>query len=889
MTRMRILRSWLVRLAGLFGRAQRDRELTAEIESHLQLHIDDNIRAGMSPAEARRQALLKFGGVESAKENYRDRRGFPSLDSIWQDVRYAFRLLRKTPSFTLAAVLTLAVAIGANTIVFSVTNALVIRPLNLPQEESVYLVERANDRGGAHSYPNYLDLRDHNHSFDGLAAYNIVAVALSTGQAPTLTWGWEVTVNYFDVLRIQPHLGRFFHASDERGPNSAPYLVLAYSYWQAHFQGVPGVIGRTVQLNKHPFTIIGVAPPDFPGGSPFVTADFYVPMIDQEQVEGATSLNDRASASVMSIIGHLKSGITPAQAIADLNSAGSYLEKTYPSIDRQMSFALEHPSILGGGDLVSDVHAFLAGLMLLAGLILLAACANLGSLFSARAADRSREIAMRLALGSSRTRILRQLFTEAILISLLGGAVGLWSSGLLLQWLSAWHPLPRYPVLVAVSPDARVYLYGLLLALVSGLLFGAVPIRQVLRSDPYGVIKSGWTGNAGRRITAREFLLAVQIAICAVLVTSSFVAVRGLLRSMRANLGVEPRNVLLADIDMNTAGYRGDAALPMQERVLEAMQSIPGAQSAGWVNVPPLTLDCCESSLIFNNKTTDLNPANAATRAATFMISPDFFNAAGATLLAGRGFTRQDDRTSPRVAIVNQLFATRVFGSLSRAVGQDFILSDGTRVQVVGVAEDGKYGSTTEAPNAAMFLPILQAPSNEAWLIVRSNMDSQPLAAAIRGKLNDLDPGLPAFIQTWHEGMDTALFGSRMAALSLGVLGILGAMLSVTGIFGMASYSVSKRKRELGIRIALGARRSDILRAALGRAVNLLAFGSLAGLLLGILASRVLASIVYQATPRDPIVLAGVVLAMLCVGLLATWVPAQRALAIDPAALMREE
>lgn len=886
MTRLRILRSWLVRIGGIFHRQKRDSELAAEFESHLQLHIDDNIRAGMPPAEARRQALLKFGSIESAKESYRERRGFPSLDSIWQDIRYAFRLLRKSPSFTIAAVLTLAVAIGANTIVFSITNARVIRPMNLPQEDSLYLIERANDRGGAQSYPNYLDLRDHNRTFDGLAANNIVGVALSTGQTPVLTWGWEVSGNYFDVLRIQPSLGRLFHASDERGPNSAPYLVLAYRYWHAHFQDDPGIIGRTVQVNKHPYTIIGVAPADFPGNSTFVLADFYVPMVDQEQVEGSNTLNDRASGFILSIMGHLKPGVTPAQAIADLNSVGSNLEKAYPATDRQMLFVLEHPSVLGGGDLTADVRGFLAGLMVLAELILFAACANLGSLFSARAADRSREIALRLALGSSRTRVLRQLFTEAILISLMGGAAGLWSSGLLLQWLSTWHPLPQYPVLVAVNPDAPVYVYGLLLALVSGLLFGAVPIRQVLRTDPYGVIKSGSTSDARRRITARELLVAVQIALCAVLVTSSFVAVRGLLRSMRASLGVDPRNVMLADIDLNTAGYHGDAVLPVQKRVLEAVQAIPGVQSAAWVSVPPLTLNCCESSLVFSDRATDLNPANAMLRATMLRISPGYLRT---RLLSGREFTWQDNKSSPRVVIVNERFATRAFGSGARALGEVFLLPEKTRIQVVGVVEDGKYGSSTESPQAAMFLPLLQAPSTEAWLMARSALDPQSLSAAIRGKLDDLDPGLAAFIQTWHGEMSMALFGGRMAALSLGVLGILGAMLSVTGIFGIAAHSVGKRKRELGIRIALGAKRSDVLRTALGRAVNLLAFGSLAGLLLGILASRVLASIVYQATPRDPIVLTGVVLAMLCVGLLATWVPARRALAIDPAALMREE
>jgi len=471
----------------------------------------------------------------------------------------------------------------------------------------------------------------------------------------------------------------------------------------------------------------------------------------------------------------------------------------------------------------------------------------------------------------------------------MGGAVGLWSSSLLLQWLSAWRPVPRYPVQAAVSPDANVYIFALLIALVSGFLFGAVPVRQVLQTNPYGVIKSGSTATPGRRLTARDLLLTVQIALCAVLITSSFVAVRGLLRSMHTGLGVDPRNVMLVDVDVNTAGYRGAAVPPVQKRIIDAVHTIPGVQAVAWTNVPQLTLDCCSSVLVFSDQTANPTPANSVLRATTFKVSREYFRATRTALLAGREFTDHDDATSSRVAVVNERFARYVFGSVAAALGRDYKLADATRIQVVGVVADGKYGSATEAPQAAMFFPILQSPSDEAWLIVQSPDDSQQLAASIRRKLTGVDPSLVSFFQTWSGGLDGSMFGPRMAAISLGVLGAMGALLSITGIFGIAAYAVSKRKRDLGIRIALGAQRKEVLRAALGRAVKLLAFGSLAGLLLGILASRVLASIVYQATPRDPLVLAGVVLAMALVGLVATWIPAHRALSIDPVMLLREQ
>lgn len=534
----------------------------------------------------------------------------------------------------------------------------------------------------------------------------------------------------------------------------------------------------------------------------------------------------------------------------------------------------------------------MTGLMLLTGLILLAACANLGSLFAARAADRSREVALRLALGSSRRRILRALFTEAVLISLAGGAVGLWGSVLLLKQLSVWQPIARWPLHLSVNPDAKVYAVALLLALLSGLLFGAVPVRQVLRTNPYEVVKSGLAatkpGRIGQRITARDLLLVVQIAICAVLVTSSMVAVRGLANSLHDNFGFDPQNTMLVDTELNMAAYSGDRVAPMQRRMIDAVAAIPGVDSVGLADNVPLG-DGPDDSNVFTDKTSDLRPSNVAVRADLFKVSPEYFEAAGTSLLFGRAFTWHDDKDSPRIAVVNRVFARKIFGSVPNAIGGYFKKPDGTRIQVVGIAEDGKYASLTEDPQPVMFLPILQSPSSATWLVVRSNRDPQQLGVAIRSTLRQLDEGLPVYIQTWYKEMEMNLFGPRMATISLGVLGVMGAMLAITGIFGMAAYSVSKRMRELGIRMALGAQRKELLRAALERTLRLLTFGSAAGLLLGLASGRVLAFIVSHATPWDPLVLAGVVLTMLFLGLLAGWIPARRALSINPLILLREE
>ena len=884
---MRALRRFLTRMVNLATRWAQDERLREEIEEHIVLQTAENLRAGLSPVEARRQAMLKFGGVEAIKEDYRAERGLLLIENLMRDVRFSLRLLRKSPGFTAVAVVTLAMAIGANAVVFGVLNALILRPLNVPQAESLYQLMRGKDNAGNHSFPDYRDLRDRNRSFDDLVAYGATVAGLDTGANPSSAWVVLVTGNYFDGLRLQPYLGRLFHPSDEHGPNSAPYIVLTHAYWHAHFQDDRSVVGRTVQVNKHPFTIVGVAPPEFHGTLVFFSPDFFVPIVNQEQLMEENDLNERGKRWVFSVMGHLKAGVTPAQAIADLNSIGAVLEKSYPKVDNDMTFTLARPSLYGDY-LGRPMRAFLTGLMLLAGLILLAACTNLGSLFAARAADRSREVALRLALGAGRLRILRQLFTEAMLISLIGGAIGILGSVMLLRALSLWQPFTRYPIHLSVNPDANVYGVALLLALASGFLFGAVPVRQVLRTDPYEIVKSGSLGRVGRQITVRDLLLGVQIAICAVLVTSSMVAVRGLVRSVHSNFGFEPQNAILADTDLSMAGYRGDQILAMQRRMLDAVEAIPGVESVGLVNPAPLYAGSV-SDLVFTDKTADLRPASAAAEVFLYKISPEYFHAAGTVLLAGRSFTWHDDKDAPRVAVVNAEFARKIFGSVTGAMGGYYKIGDGTRIEVVGIAEQGKYHSLTEDPRPAMFLPFLQSPSSETWMVVRSNRDSQQLTPAIRNTLRDLDSGLPVYIQTWVKELDHPLFAPRMATLSLGVLGMMGAMLSITGVFGMAAYSVSKRLKELGIRMALGAQRKEVLQAALGRAFKLLAVGSVAGLLLGLLASRVLALIVYQATPRDPLVLAGVVLAMALLGLLATWIPAQRALSIDPMILLREE
>jgi hypothetical protein len=635
--------SWI---PNIFRRGKLYDDLSEEIRLHIEERAEQLMGGGMSRREAEQEARRAFGNQTLLEERSRQVWQWPTLESIWADVRFALRQMRRSPGFTIAAVLTLALGIGANAVVFSLLNALILRPVNLPQGKNLYLVERGKGRAPSNSYPDYLDIRDRNRGFDGLVATEIDKAGLDVNGTTSSVWLYEASGNYFDVLGIQPYLGRFFHGSD------------------------PGVVNRVVQLNKFDYTILGVAPPAFRGTELFFAPDLWAPMVNEQQIDGSSGLNNRGSRGKW-VVGRLRAGVTPAQATADLNSIGASLAKAYPKDDDDMNFVLARPGLLGDM-LGGPVHAFVAGLMLLAGLILLAACANLGSLFSARAADRSREVALRLALSSSRGRILRQLLTEAVLVSLAGGAVGLAGGVALLHGLSAWQPIPNFPINVPVDPDVRTYTVALLLALASGLLFGMVPLRQVLEADPYQGIKAGATGLPGtRRITLRDLLLAGQIAVCAVLVTSSLVAVRGMVRSLHSNFGFVPQNVIQVNTDLEMGGYKGEQVRMMQRRMLDEVAKIPGVTAAGYANRVPLNIGW-NDSIIFADSTTDYRPSNATGDAMEYAVSPGYFQAAETMVREGRTFTWDDGKDAPRVAVVNQEFARKVFGSVEKAVGAYF-------------------------------------------------------------------------------------------------------------------------------------------------------------------------------------------------------------------------
>ena len=803
------------------------------------------------------------------------------MEDLLLDIRYALRGLRKSPAFTLVATLTLMLGIGANVLVFGVVNAVLLRPLDVSEPQNLYelrLKPWTHWKLLTTSYPAFEDYQQRNTTFSGLTGYDGYSGGrLRWGDTVKSVSGYSATGNYFDLLGVQPAVGRFFHEADVHGPNSAPYMVLSDRLWRSAFNADPGVVGTKVRLGKDPFTVLGVAPPRFHGTERFEWPDYWIPVVNHFDAE---QLKDR-TGHPLTVLGRLKPGVTPQQAAENLSAITAQLAKEYPTTETGVPLRLIRPGLHADeGDLT---RGFLYSVTALALLVLLAACANLASLFAARAADRSRELALRVALGASRWRLVRQLFTEAMVLSMLGGAAGMATAALLLGALNRWG-LPGYGDLAA-EVDLSVYLVALILTLVSGLLFGMIPARNVWQSSPLQAMKSGPVDETSRRrLGLRDLLLGAQIVICTLLVIASLVAVRGMVRLLHAPLGFQPQGAMVAEMDLSEV--EGDVPLEKTKAMIDALRSIPGVTSAGTVSRVPFT-GGIRGIPVFPPGTTELTLNNSVLSPYGFTLSPGYLETARTRLLRGRDVSWRDTTKTPYVALVNETFAQKMWGD-TPAIGQRFIFLDHLR-EVVGVTEDGKYHAIQDPPQPVVFLPLPQNEKARTVFVVRLDRAQNEIAAAIERTLNGFEPNAQITVQSWPDVMEGALFPARAAAAALGVMGLLAAVVAVTGIFGMAAYNVSRRMKELGIRVALGARTKHVMSVAVGRPIVLLGLGSLVGLLIGVFASPLLGQIVYQANPRDPFVLGGAVLTMALLGLAASAIPALRALGVDPTKLMREE
>jgi predicted permease len=809
--------------------------------------------------------------------------------SLFSDIRISLRQLRRSPMFALTTVLTLTVTIAANVVVYGVVNGLILHPLPVPQPEQIYQIQGHQSDDLTFSYLNYRDIRDRNRSFSSVALFRParVGVAGPAAEPAQPVWAYEATGNYFSTLGIQPLLGRFFTPADDVSNNASHVVVLSYDCWRVRFNADPNLIGKTIEINKHPYTVVAVAPENFTGTERFLWVELWIPYHNLPEIEGFDMLQARGNSGSW-MVGRLKPGLEEAQANADLTRVAGQMAKEFSKEDGNLTLRVARPGLLGDM-LGGPIRIFLAGIMAMSALVLLAACANLGVLFSSRTADRAKELGIRIAIGSSRGRILRQLLTESVVVALMGGILASLGSALLLDALTRWRPaFGELPIHFLVRPDTTVYLVSVLLALVTGILFGILPARQIWRTDPNATLRSAGSTAAGGSSLFRSTLLCIQIALCCLLVTASFVSLRGLERAFHMSYGFKPEGVTIASFNVHMAGYGDTQLAGIQQRLLEAAQAIPSVDSAAYSDSIPLSVNQSTTS-IYPPGTTDFSAANVRFGANYFEVSPTYFSTTGTRLLSGRAFTEHDTADAPSVAIVNQTFARKLFGT-ENAVGLRYPTRQGKTVEVVGVVEDGKYLALTEDPKPAVFWPSLQSPDSDTVLLVRSSRSPSEVAVALRRAIAQVDPGLPIFnLSSWPDALGLVTFPARAATIALGFLGGLAALLAVTGIFGTASYTVSRRIRELGIRVALGAQVQQVLRAALGHVLLLLTVGSTIGLLLGFAAAKLLAGIVYQANVSDPLVLIGVGLTMAALGLAAAALPAHRAIRVDPAVLLREK
>jgi predicted permease len=871
----------------MFWRKRSAEDFAEEINAHLELEAEDLKREGLSEDEAGWKARREFGNVRRTQEQFYVKGRWVGLDTLLQDLRFALRQMRRSPGFALTAVLTLALGIAANVIVFGVLQAMVLRSLDVPHADRVMTLGSSAFAFPVLSFPEVRDVRDDSTVFSAVAANTVQNFGLDANGITRPVWGYEVSGQYFEVVGIKPLLGRLLQRSDDDHPGASEAAVLSWPAWNNYFGADPNVVGKIVRINKHPYTIVGVTPQGFYGTERFLQPDLFVPMANEASIEGVNWLEDRRNKNVFTIV-RMKDGVTVAQAQADLNTVAARIARQYPKEEEGLGFKLAHPGLVGDY-LGGPARAFLAGVMGLAGIVLLAACVNLGSLFAARTADRAREIAIRMAIGSSRWRIVRQLFVEAFVISLLGGACACGLSWIALTGLAAWHPPTEYPMKFSVTPQPSLIVMALLISILSGVVFGVTPLRQILKADPNEAIKSagGQASIGGRRWALRDVLLAAQIALCCVTITAAFVSLRGLGRAMKMDLGIKPEHAVLTRFELSQAGYSSDAAERFQRQLLERVSQLPGVKAAAYANTPPF--GDVSTTPVFTQQTTDFKPLNQVFDAFAFDVSPGYFNAAGTPLLAGRDVSFTDTATTPAVAVVNQEFVRRLFPS-GQAVGRYFKNRHGVPIQIVGIVGDGRYLSFSENLHPAAFYPISQEASTATSILVRPEGSTAAMETAVRKLVRDLDPTIPIRESSeWKSQLAMNFFPSQVATIALGLFGAFGLLLSIAGTFGMASYTVSKRMRELSIRVALGAQAKQILSAALGRMLILLAAGSLIGMLLGLAASRLLAAIVYQATAQDPFVLAAVALTLLLTGALSVAGPVRRALHVDPANVLREQ
>jgi predicted permease len=876
------------RLRAIFRRDVVEREVDDELRHHFDLQVSRYVAGGWTHEAAMRQARLDIGGMDQIKEEHRDARGTRGLEDFWRDTRLGLRMLRRAPVFAATTILIVGLGVGVNTLVFSVVEGLVLRPLPIEEPNRVWFVQRAGSFV-SHSFPLYRELRDRNRTFAQLAGYRITMMHVETPQGPLHTWGYLATGSYFDLLGLTPFRGRFFHPADDVAPGASPYAVISYDYWRTTFGAQDSIVGATIHINRQPYTVLGVAPPAFRGTEVFYRPAIWVPMTMQAQIEVGNPWLDNPRTANTWIIGRLADDVTPAQARDELSGIVRQVAiesgTTAPDPD---VIRLTRPGLVGDA-IGGPARAFGLGLLALAGLVLLAACANLAGGLAARGADRQRELAIRVAIGAGRSRLIRQLLTETMVLVAIGGAVGAASAALVGAALSRWQLPIALPVQLDTGIDSRVVVFALVATALTALGIGIGPALQAVRTDPNSSLKVR-DGATTRRWPLRDVLVSVQVAICVVLVAASLFAGRSLVRAMQMPLGMTAvETTMTASFDLGLAGYARAASDALRRDIVERLRAHPGVRDVAYGNSFPLNIDQ-SSTTIYSDELRELSPADAV-RAAKYQISPGYFRTLGIRILQGRDFTWQDSDNAERVAIVNEALAKRALGDRDPIGRQIRFGPAGPAVTVVGVVETGKYQTLAEAETPAVFEPMLQVPNTTTVILARSTGSGAELANVLRQVVREADPALPLIgVQSVEDAIGFVRLPMQAAAIALGAFGILAATLAATGIHGVVAYAISRRRRELAIRVALGAPRRDLVRLVVRRTFVLVVIGTIAGLALTFGLRSVLANVLYMPVTESFWPWAAAVLGLVTFTSLAAcaW-PVWRALTVDPVAALAAE
>lgn len=810
------------------------------------------------------------------------------MDVLLQDVRFAWRRLARSPGFAAAAILTLALGIGANAVVFSFLNALVLRPLPVSHpEELVFLNSGASGTGSNFSYPNYRDLRDRTDVFSALIAYRLTVMSLAVDGRTERLWGYLVTGNYFDALGIQAIRGRTVTMADDRTPGAHPVVVISHGCWQRRFGGAADVVGKAVSINQQPFTIVGVAPPGFRGTESFLAPEVWIPMMMQAQIEiGNAWLESRQTHNVW-LLGRLGSGTSRAQAEASVNVIAAQLAREYPRINEGMRIHFASPGMLGN-TLRGAVVGFGAMLLAVAGLALLIACVNLANLLLARGADRRREIAMHVALGANTRQIVRQLVVEATLLASAGGAAAVLLAFWIARVLTAWHPPLDVPIAAAVGIDARVVGFALALTIATTLGSGLLPAWRASRVDLVPALTYERPSGAPRRLELRDLLVMAQIALSTIVLVVAVLMTRGLQAALQLPIGYHPDGAVSASFDLRFHGYDRARGSDFQRRLLERLGAERGLEAVALANAIPLSIDVSMSVIYVDGE--PLPPASQVPRAIMYRPSPGYFHTMQTTIVQGREFSDADRDGSPPVVVVNQAFVTQILRRREPAGARIRLGPAADPMEIVGVAADGKYRSLSEGPTPVVFRPLLQAYNATTVVVARSPLPAAEALQTVRRVILELDPNIGIYdAGSLSDQLRLPLLPARIAAGGIGILGLLTLVLAATGLYGVLSYAVARRRREIGIRVTIGATPAQVLRTVLGRTAVVLLAGGVIGLAASLVVSRLLTPYLYGVTARDPWTFVMVAATMIVTAALGSWLPARRAVGVDPIGALRAE